>query len=64
MAVEDHTSAYFAFNILFLHNVSEDTDVSQVAFDFPTYTTQLRWPVAGPLLGALIHRGEPYESGV
>lgn len=45
LAVVDHTSAYLAFNIFFLH-VSEYTDVNQVAFEFPTYT-QLRCPASG-----------------
>lgn len=62
MAVEDHTSAYLAFNI-FLHNVSEYTDVNQVAFDFPTYT-QLRCPTTGIPWGSLLHRHEPAKSRI
>lgn len=42
MAVVDHTSAYLALNIFFFYIMFlSDTDVSQVALDFPTYT-QLR----------------------
>lgn len=56
MAEVDHTSAYLAFNI-FLHNVSENAEVSQVAFEFPAYA-QLRCPTTG------IPRGVPWFTDV